>query len=624
MSKAVHTIVPSGVVLIDKPSGMTSHDVIARLRRITGYKKIGHAGTLDPLATGLLLVLFGSATRLSSVLTGHNKSYEATIRFGETTDTDDSDGKILQELPVESYVFEKEFADLTLSRLVGTQQQIPPQYSSLSINGQRAHELARSGKEALLSARPIDIIEAELLESLPEEQSWRVRIKVSKGTYIRSIARDLGIELGCGAHVTDLRRLETFDSQFLVDDAWTLEEIEALYQNGGRISDAFTNIEDLGFDNQINLTCLDYDVACGRYQFMIRPEESLQDMEDIPLWSFDDRLLGFGKYCAQDGSRKLSEGRHLYRVRPDTVFPNGISSRRFGRGVATVGVFDGVHAGHQLLLEQTVNLARSKNYSAYAFTFDPSPKEYFKRENQMAPLCSLSDRVNLLKSYGIDHVFILPFNEALAQMSGEEFIDSILLNKARIETLVMGEDFRFGAYAKDSAVTMMPYCESKGIDVVTLDLILDGATRVSSTKIRELLAQGDISYARKLLRHGFEFSGFVREGAKIGRTLGFPTANIVPRIDLSLGDGVYSAHVFLEGRNYKAGLFVGSPRDATQQKSYEVHLLDFDAALYGKELRVEVLDKVNEVQRFKSFEELKAGVAHNVSLVEKYFTHITL
>ena len=624
MNTKGNTAIPSGVVLIDKPSGMTSHDVISRLRRLTGYKKIGHAGTLDPLATGLLLVLFGSATRLSSILTGHNKTYEAVIRFGETTDTDDSDGEVLETFPVDPSIFDTDFATSTLRNLIGVHQQIPPQYSSLKVNGQRGYELARKGIDVNLESRPIEIIDAQLLECADAQKSWRVRLKVSKGTYIRSIARDLGAELGCGAHITALRRLETFDDRFLVEDAWSLENIESLYLDGGRISDAFCPIEDLGFDHHINLVGSDFDVACGRYQFMVRPESTLPDIEKIPLWSLDKRLLGFGSYNSLDGSRQLSEERNLFRVKPDTVFPGGIGSRRFERGVATIGVFDGVHSGHQLLLNETVRLAREKACSAYAFTFDPSPKEFFKRETAKMPLCSLKDRIELIKSYGIDHVFILPFNEELSQLSGEEFIDNVLLNKARLSALVVGEDFRFGSNAQDSVFTVESYCASHGIELKTLNLVCDDDQRVSSTKIREMLEQGSIAVARRLLGHGIEFGGYVAEGARLGRTLGFPTANIVPEIGLHLGDGVYSARVMVNQKNYKAGLFVGKPRDVNQPKTFEVHLLECDENLYGKEVRVEVLDKVNDVQRFDTFDALKTGVAHNVLLVEQYFSHTIL
>jgi tRNA pseudouridine55 synthase len=215
------------VIVIDKPSGWTSHDVVARLRRILGERSAGHLGTLDPMATGVLPVVLGRYTRLAQFYNHSNKSYEGEIRFGFATDTYDAEGEPTtapQAVEVKLEEIEK------LSReFVGPQLQMPPQFSAKKINGVPAYKLARKKIEAELQARPVEIFS---LEILPAEAPDRVRFRahVSSGTYIRSIAHDLGQRLGCGAHLASLRR--TAVAEFVIDGASTLEAVEIAVQAG--------------------------------------------------------------------------------------------------------------------------------------------------------------------------------------------------------------------------------------------------------------------------------------------------------------------------------------------------------------------------------------------------------
>lgn len=196
----------SGLLIIDKPAGMTSHDVIARLRRATGERRIGHAGTLDPLATGILTVLIGSATRLERYLSGQDKSYDARLVFGAETDTLDSDGTVTATLPVPPSVLDPDAAARVLSRFLGPQSQMPPAYSAIKRDGVPAHRLARAGVEVEMSPRDIVVHEAALLSVNAQTASWDVHFAVSKGTYVRSLARDVGRAAGTGAHLAALRR----------------------------------------------------------------------------------------------------------------------------------------------------------------------------------------------------------------------------------------------------------------------------------------------------------------------------------------------------------------------------------------------------------------------------------
>ncbi|MDI6711834.1 MAG: tRNA pseudouridine(55) synthase TruB [Anaerosomatales bacterium] len=195
-----------GVLPVDKPSGMTSHDVVAALRRATGERRIGHAGTLDPSATGLLVVLIGPYTRLEPYLSKSQKRYFATVRFGAATDTDDAEGAVVAEAPVPGLVSDEQAARETVAGLIGVHEQVPPAYSAIKRHGVAAHRAARCGSPLALDPRQVRILEAQLLAVRPDEAEWDLSLTVSAGTYVRAIARDLGRMLGTAAHLAALRR----------------------------------------------------------------------------------------------------------------------------------------------------------------------------------------------------------------------------------------------------------------------------------------------------------------------------------------------------------------------------------------------------------------------------------
>jgi tRNA pseudouridine55 synthase len=214
----------SGILAVDKPAGMTSHDVVNRVRRITGERRVGHAGTLDPMATGLLVVLVGPATRLASYLTAAEKAYQARIVFGAETDTDDAEGRVTATATVPDEVGDPFFAAATVDSLVGSHEQVPPAYSAIKRGGVTAYEAARKGEALELEARTIEVAGAKLLGvECMSEYAWDVEFEVSKGTYIRALARDLGRALGTAAHLSALRR--TRSGALEIAQAHTLEEL---------------------------------------------------------------------------------------------------------------------------------------------------------------------------------------------------------------------------------------------------------------------------------------------------------------------------------------------------------------------------------------------------------------
>ncbi|HJA28493.1 MAG TPA: tRNA pseudouridine(55) synthase TruB [Candidatus Olsenella pullicola] len=215
----------SALLAIDKPAGMTSHDVVSRVRRAVGERRVGHAGTLDPAATGVLVVGIGQATKLLGLLTLDRKGYRATFQLGSETTTDDAEGEVTRTAEVPEELLDLGSAKAEASLLEGEQDQVPPAFSAVSVNGRRAYDAARSGEVLELAARRVRVYDARVLGVNAEDASWELSLDVSKGTYVRSLARDLGRRLGCFAHVSTLRR--TFSGPVTLADCVTLEELDA-------------------------------------------------------------------------------------------------------------------------------------------------------------------------------------------------------------------------------------------------------------------------------------------------------------------------------------------------------------------------------------------------------------
>ena len=228
----------AGILLVDKPPGMTSHDVVAIVRRATGEGRVGHAGTLDPMATGLLVVLVGPYARLEPYLSGARKSYRARILFGAETDTDDAEGAVVRTAPVPDAVRDPAFAAVTLAAATGHSMQMPPSYSAIKVGGRVAYRAARAGEALELAQRSIEVHDATLVSVDPVAPCWDVDYEVSKGTYVRALARDLGRACGTAAHLAALRR--TASGGLSLTDAHTLDSIGAA-AGEGRINDLFTD-----------------------------------------------------------------------------------------------------------------------------------------------------------------------------------------------------------------------------------------------------------------------------------------------------------------------------------------------------------------------------------------------
>ena len=208
-----------GVLLVDKPSGLTSHDVVDRIRRRFGFKKVGHCGTLDPIATGLIVIVLERATKLQNHLMADDKAYEGIMRLGVSTDSQDADGKVIAEKPVPPLTSTD--LEQVFTRFRGDIQQVPPMISAIKYKGQPLYKLARKGKTIEREPRAIHIYDLRLLTFDPPNAGFR--IQCTKGTYVRTLCSDIGDALGCGAHIAELRR--TRSGQFDLKDAQPLDTL---------------------------------------------------------------------------------------------------------------------------------------------------------------------------------------------------------------------------------------------------------------------------------------------------------------------------------------------------------------------------------------------------------------
>lgn len=285
----------SGVLVIDKPVGMTSHDVVQAIRNGTGLRRAGHTGTLDPRASGVLVILVGPAVRLSEYVSASDKRYQAIIRLGSTTDTFDADGKFTapsQPVNVTEEQFEAE-----LKNFVGEITQTPPPYSAVKVGGRKAYEMAREGEEVELAPRIIQVHHLEVLEWAPPEVV--IDVHCSSGTYVRSLANDLGVKLGCGAYLVGLRR--TKSGRFSLRDATPLRKLQEAFHAGNWYQYLIPAAEALGDWVAVELS--PDEVEAVRHGHRVKAKEADFDNEKVRGVSTQGELVALMmKAVNEDGS----------------------------------------------------------------------------------------------------------------------------------------------------------------------------------------------------------------------------------------------------------------------------------------------------------------------------------
>lgn len=276
----------SGVLVVDKPVGLTSHDVVQIVRKGTNIRRAGHTGTLDPRASGVLVILIGPAVRLSEYVSASDKRYQAIVRLGTTTDTYDADGRVTSSAPVN--ITEDQF-EAALKKFIGEIEQVPPPYSAVKVKGRKAYEMAREGEEIDLQPRKIQVYNLELLEWAPPEAV--IDVYCSSGTYVRSLAHDLGINLGCGAYLVGLRR--TKSGRFTLRDAVPLRKLREAFEAGNWYQYLIPAAEALSDWPAIELNVEQVDAVRHGHRVPAQPEDKgmargiSQQGELVALLEFD-------------------------------------------------------------------------------------------------------------------------------------------------------------------------------------------------------------------------------------------------------------------------------------------------------------------------------------------------
>jgi riboflavin kinase/FMN adenylyltransferase len=286
-----------------------------------------------------------------------------------------------------------------------------------------------------------------------------------------------------------------------------------------------------------------------------------------------------------------------------------------------IGNFDGMHLGHQALLKKLTETAKTLNLTSAVMTFEPHPREFFAPESAPARLSSMREKLEHFAEAGVEVTYVCRFNRRLAKITPQDFMQTILRESLNAQAILVGEDFRFGAMRAGS---ILDFLEAK-FNLISLPQVdLTGndstATRVSSTRVRTALAAGDLREAALLLNRPYSISGKVVHGAKRGRQLGFPTANVHMRHERPALTGVYA--VKLDGLNSVANLGIRPTIAGVSKLMLEVHVLDFNGNLYDKHVHVEFLHKIRDEMKFDGLDALKAQIKNDVAVARDFFDSV--
>ena len=310
----------------------------------------------------------------------------------------------------------------------------------------------------------------------------------------------------------------------------------------------------------------------------------------------------------------------------------------FSGCVATIGNFDGVHLGHQAILQQLKKQGAEHQLPTVVMMFEPQPREFFAPDQAPARLANMSEKLQDLASFGVDYVLCLPFNQKLRSMSADQFIQTILLDGLRIRHLIVGDDFRFGCDRTGDYQLLQKAGQESGFSVEDTKTFEVEGKRVSSTRIRDCLSANDLDAVNKLLGRPYRMSGRIGYGRQLGRTIGVPTANVILQRNKLPMTGVYAvkaieievagcneSQVLDHSGNVKvwqgvANIGVKPTVAGTPEPSLEVHIFDFSDDVYGKRLSIEFCQKIREEQKFNGLDELKAAISNDMKVARKFFS----
>lgn len=297
---------------------------------------------------------------------------------------------------------------------------------------------------------------------------------------------------------------------------------------------------------------------------------------------------------------------------PDNNLPSAV----------TIGNFDGVHGGHQAILKLLVEKASALALVPCVLTFEPHPREFFTPEQAPARLTNLREKMELLSQFGIERAHICRFTRQFSQLSAQDFIEQILVKGLKAKWVLVGDDFRFGAKRAGDFAMLQEAGKQYGFEVVAMHSVLQEELRVSSTAVREALAAGDLLLARKLLGRSYSVSGRVEHGDKLGKQIGFPTANIQLKHNKAPLGGIFAVELCgLQEGNLKGVASLGVRPTVKQngKPTLEVHLFDFNRQIYGEHVRVDFLHKLRDEEKYPDLDSLIAQIGRDVENAKSFF-----
>ncbi len=284
--------------------------------------------------------------------------------------------------------------------------------------------------------------------------------------------------------------------------------------------------------------------------------------------------------------------------------------------VVALGNFDGIHIGHQALIKKTVDTAKKIDGAAVLFTFYPHPIKVVEKRREPFIIQTFKEKVKIAESLGIETVVCARFTKSFANMHPEDFIKDILIDKLRVKSVCVGHDYTFGKDGRGGIKTLREYANRYGFELSVIPPVKIDGIIVSSSRIREFLRVGNVKYANKFLGRPYKISGVVKKGDGRGASLGFPTANIYPKNEIILKNGVYAAYVYVDSKKYKAAVNVGNnPTFKGVDKHIEVFIMEFNENIYSKKIEIEFVDFIREEKRFRKVDELIARIDKDIKII---------
>ena len=292
------------------------------------------------------------------------------------------------------------------------------------------------------------------------------------------------------------------------------------------------------------------------------------------------------------------------------------------RLILTIGMFDGVHKGHQTIIEKLNEIAFKENGNSALLTFSPHPRKVLQSDDSFKLLTTLDEKIELLKDYNLDYLIIQPFDFEFSRISPLNFVRYTLVNQLNIHTLILGHDHHFGRNRAGDFSQLQELAELYHFKALQLSAILEDEKPISSTKIREALSEGNIPYANEALNHPYGISGEVIHGDKIGRTLGFPTINLKVDSDkLIPKDGVYGVNLKIDNKTFTGLMNIGfRPTIEGKNQRIEIYVLDFNHNLYGEKVSLNILCRIRDEQKFENLDCLKNQIEKDIQYFKEFLT----